>query len=82
MFLVVRDMTMPKYNNAGIRKLLAGHTHTVMRIAQDVHNTDVTMANNHLSLRWQLQDDFFMLNIALHSHYGRYGLQLRQDRQH
>ena len=74
MFLVVRDMAMPKDDHASIGKFLTCYLRISFRVPQDMYNTDATMPNNDLALDRQLQYDLFILNIALHGHHGRNGL--------
>ena len=50
MLLIQGDMTMPKYNNAGIRKLLARLAHSIASIAQNMHYTDPAIPNHNLAL--------------------------------
>src|SRR6266567_6244369 len=79
--LVPGNMAMTKHNNTSIGEFLASHPYMSLRISQNMHNTNATMPNNHLALNRQLQYNLFILNITLHCHYGRYGLQLIQNRE-
>lgn len=45
MLFIPGDMTVPKYNTAGIGKLLAGYMLAIVGIAQDMHDADSTVAN-------------------------------------
>src|SRR5258708_16067203 len=77
-------MTVPKDHAASIWKLLARHALTGMRIAQDMYNADPTVSNHNLAFDRQRSNYLFLLDIALHSHHGRYRLQFGnhpQDRE-
>ena len=73
MFLVVRDMAMPKHNNTSIGKFLTCYLRMSFRVPQDMDNTDATVTDNNLAFDQQLQYDLFILNIALHGDHGRNG---------
>ncbi len=80
--VVPGDMTVPEHYTARVGKLLAGHTGTITRIAQDMHYTDSAMPNHNLALHRQLLYYFVPLDIALHSHHGRNRLQFCNDPQY
>src|SRR5947209_9572664 len=69
--LIPGNMTMPKYHHPRIWKLLSRYPSAIMRIPQNVDNAYSTAAYGDLAFNRQLQDDLFLLDVALHRHYGR-----------
>src|SRR6266566_6504262 len=80
--LVPGDMTMPKHHAAGCGEFLTRHPFAVMRLAQDMNDTNTAMPDHHLTFDGQFPYYLILLNIALHRHYGRNCLQLGKHRQH
>ena len=75
-------MAMPKNHNTRLRKLLPCHLHAIMRIAQNMHDSDHIVSNSVLALNRQLRYHLFIFYISLDSYDGDNCFQLIQNRKH
>src|SRR5690348_15757782 len=73
---------MPEHYDTRRGKLLPRHTRAIMRLAQDMHNPNATMPHYDFAFDRQFQPYLFVLNVALHSHHRRNGLQFVENRKH
>ena len=75
---------MPEHHHPRLGKLLPRHPDAIMRISQDMHNSNPTLPHHNLALNRQFHYDLLIFNIALYSYHRRYHLQLinnRKDRE-
>src|SRR6516165_7288923 len=80
MFLIIGNMTMPKNNHTRLGKLSLCHFHTIMRVPENMHNTNAAMAYDHLALDRQFLNNLLVFDIALDSHDRRERFKLINDR--
>src|SRR5579872_2657417 len=73
-FFIAGNVTMPEYYTTRGWKFLPRYFRAIMRITQDMHDTNATMAHYYFALDWQFEPHLVLFDVALHSYHRGNGL--------